>query len=339
MVDEIVDDINVRRVLNLMWLPITPEKLIDRLLSDADFLSIAADGILTTHQQQMLLRPTGSTWTVDDVPLLDEAAERLGEWVRPTARAAERHADDPEELVAVDPFAVKAWVPVAERALTDRGWVYGHVVVDEAQDLSQMAWRALARRCTRKSVTVVGDLQQASHPAAPRTWSQALDWAGERIDMHELRVTYRITRQTADTATALLTGAGGTAPKLQPIRDGAPTEELTVSRADLAATIIEHAHAANPQRMDGRVGVVVPDALAEDLATELALSSNSFGVGDDALDAAISVITARQSKGLEFDHVFVIEPALVQRQAPRGADAYVACTRATQRLHLVTLDQ
>ena len=339
MVSEIVDDLHVRRTLNLMWLPIAPQALIDRLLSDPAELAMAAHGILSPAQQAALLRPAGSPWTVDDVPLLDEAAERLGEWSRPSAGSSSRHEDDPEELVAYDPHAVRARVPVAERALSDRTWVYGHVVVDEAQDLSRMAWRALSRRSARKSLTVVGDLQQASHPAAPRTWEEALDWAGDRIDLHVLTVTYRITKQTADTATAMLMAAGGSAPELHPIRDGSPTELLTTSSEALSADVREHAHGDDPARMDGRVGVIVPDSLADQLIRSLVLSSDAFGAGDDALDAPIAVITARQSKGLEFDHVFVIEPDLVAKQGIRGSDAYVACTRATQRLHLVSLSR
>lgn len=338
MLGEIVDDLNVRRVLNLMWLPITPQALVTRLLTDAQYLAVAAHGILSPAQQKALMRPAGSEWTVDDIPLIDEAAERLGEWSRPLPGGSSRqHADDPEELYVHDSTPMRASTPVAERALADRTWIYGHVVVDEAQDLSHMAWRSLARRCSRKSVTIVGDLQQASHPAAPRTWEQALDWAGERIDLHVLRVTYRITRQTAETATRLLTAAGGTAPLLEPIRDGLPTESITVPRTGLAAAILEHSQAGDLDRMDGRVGVIVPDDLVPELIDELMSFGPAFGSGDEALDAPIAVISARQAKGLEFDHVFVVSPGLVQAQAPRGADAYVACTRATQRLHLVEL--
>ena len=122
--------------------------------------------------------------------------------------------------------------------MSDRSWIYGHVVVDEAQELSRMAWHALSRRCSRKSMTIVGDLQQTTHPAGARDWDQALGWARERLDLHTLTVTYRITRQTAQVATELLTRAGGHAPNLTPIRDGAPTEHAVVQhrRAALASS-------------------------------------------------------------------------------------------------------
>ena len=185
---DLVDDPSVRRTLNLMWLPISPERLVRLLLSDSATLARAADGLLSASAQALLLRPADAPWTVDDVPLLDEAAERLGVFI-PPSRTAASGEDDYRELVVVDPFArERPTTTVAERALADRDWVYGHVVVDEAQELSRMAWRVLARRCSRRSMTVVGDLQQTTHPAGARDWHEALDWAGERVEIGRAHV-------------------------------------------------------------------------------------------------------------------------------------------------------
>jgi len=329
---DLVDDPQVRRTLNLMWLPITPERLVTRLLTDEQTLRAAARGILTDAQQSALLREPAHPWTVDDVPLLDEAAERLGETETAARPADYRGPEDYAELVVHDPQDRRSpTTTVAERALSDRSWIYGHVVVDEAQELSRMAWHALARRCSRKSMTIVGDLQQTTHPAGARDWDQALGWAGDVVELHTLTVTYRITRQTAATATEQLTRAGGEAPNLLPIRDGEPTEYLDCSTSDLPALILDRARGEV-----GRIGVIVPDARAADLMSLLEKASPDFGVGDDALDAPIAVLTARDTKGLEFDHVYVIDPVAISRQALRGSDIYVACTRATQTLHLVT---
>jgi DNA helicase IV len=331
ILNDIVDDIHLRRALNLMWLPTTPERVIAQLLSDAEVLASAGDGLLSREQQRTLLRPVDAPWTVDDVPLLDEAAERLGEFEAPTRHVRQDPADDYRELTVVDASASsRPTTTVAERAMTDRTWIYGHVVVDEAQELSRMAWRALARRCTRKSMTIVGDLQQTTHPAGARDWDEALGWAREKIDLHTLTVTYRITRQTAATATQLLTRAGGEAPNLHPIRDGADTERLTLNVEELAEAVLTRA-----TDQAGRVGVVVPDEDAAMWMSALVKASDAFGIGDDALDSPISVLTARDTKGLEFDHVYVIDPAAISRQGTRGSDVYVACTRATQTLHLV----
>jgi DNA helicase IV len=327
---DLVDDIEVRRTLNLMWLPTTPERIVARLLSDPAMLAAAADGLLSVEQQRAILRPADAPWTIDDVPLLDEAAERLGVLPVPV-RTAPRAEDDYAELSATDPFASsRPSTTVAERAMADRTWIYGHVVVDEAQELSRMAWHALARRCSRRSMTVVGDLQQTTHPAGARDWDEALSWAADRLDLHTLTVTYRITRQTADTATALLTRAGGTAPDLRPIREGSPTERVSCTADDLAGVVLDR---CDPD--SGRIGVIVPDDSAGELMATLAAADPRFGIGDDAIDSPIAVLTARDAKGLEFDHVFVVGPDAIAEQAQRGSDVYVACTRATQTLHLV----
>ncbi len=328
---DLVDEPAVRRTLNLMWLPITPERLVTLLLTDADTLAAAAHGLLSPVQQATLLREPGAPWTIDDAPLLDEAADRLGEFVRPTA--ATRENADFAELHVEDPLARhRPTTTLAERAVNDRDWVYGHVVVDEAQELSRMAWRALARRCGRRSMTIVGDLQQTTHPAGARDWREVLDWAGDHVDLHTLTVTYRITQQTADTAAELLTAAGGDAPILHPIREGAPTEHLSTPRGLLADLILDRV-----RDEVGRVGVIVPDDRAGSFMVDLAASDARFGIGADAVDAPIAVLTARETKGLEFDHVFVIDPDAIARQTARGADVYVACTRATQTLHLIDL--
>ncbi len=330
---DLVEDPDIRRTLNLMWLPITPQRLLTGLLSDPDALAAAAEGLLTPAQQALLLRRSDAPWTVDDVPLLDEAAERLGDPVVPTRTSTPRADDDYRELHVTDPLArERPSTTVAERALSDRGWIYGHVVVDEAQELSRMAWHALARRCSRRSMTVVGDLQQTTHPAGARAWDQALRWAGDRVELHTLTVTYRITRQTAETATELLQRAGGHAPDIRPVREGPNTEHLTCDVSGLARLILDR-HVPDA----GRIGVVVPDERADELMSVLARSDDRFGVGDDAIDAPVTVLTARDTKGLEFDHVFVVDPAAIAAQASRGSDIYVACTRATQVLHLVAL--
>ena len=328
---DLVEDANVRRTLNLMWLPTTPERIIGGIFSDAELLRSVADDILTPREQALLLRPADAPWTVDDVPLLDEAADRLGPWTPPSRTTASRHADDPEELSSDDGRS-RTLDTLAERAVNDRDWIYGHVVVDEAQELSRMAWHALSRRCSRKSMTIVGDLNQTTHPAGARNWDEALGWAREKLDLHTLTVTYRITRQTAATATQRLIDAGGNAPELHPIRDGANTTYIHGTIDEIAAAILE-----TSAKEPGRVGVIVPDVQRDRWAAELSAVSPRFGYGDDALDAPIAILTARDTKGLEFDEVFVIDPDAISQQASRGSDIYVACTRATQGLHLITL--
>lgn len=195
-----------------------------------------------------------------------------------------------------------------------------------------MAWHCLARRAGRRSMTVVGDLQQASHPAGVRDWAQALSTVGGTLDVHRLTVTYRITRQVADEATRLLIAAGGSAPALEPVREGDPVQRWACPVDDLAELIL-----AAWQARQGRAAVIVPDATGPEIAAGLCRASDDFGQGDDALDAPIAVLAARQTKGLEFDEVFIVEAEAIAAQARHGADIYVAATRATRRLHLVTV--
>lgn len=333
LVASLVEDANMRRELNLMWLPTTAERVVQRLLTDEPTLQAAAGSILSEAEWRLLLRDPDAPWTRDDIPLLDEAAHALGPWSPPTAPDSEPTGY--RELQAEDAYRVSPHrgeqprSTLAERALDDREWVYGHVIVDEAQELSAMAWRAIARRSTRKSMTVVGDLQQASHPAAARNWDAALGWAGDRIERHTLTVTYRITRQIAEAATDLLERAGGTPPLLTPIRDGAPVARVQLALTELA----DYAKAV--ARPDGRSAVIVADTAFESMRAHLL--DDHFGFDAAALDAPIAVVTAQQSKGLEFDCVIVVDPALLSEQRPMGSDVYVAATRATQELHLVSL--
>lgn len=337
-VGDFIDDRHVRRTLNLMWMPIDPSALIDRLLSDVEYLQACCEGILSLDEQHVLLRSPGSPFTSDDIPLIDEVAARVGPWERPRRSAAPTNPDDPRELDARELHVANAMQversqrTLAERAFDDREWIYGHVIVDEAQELSAMAWRAIQRRASRRSMTVVGDLQQASHPAAARTWEEALGWAGDALRLHELTITYRITAEIADTARAWLTAAGGHAPTLHPIRSGPPTVTITRHPGDVR-TYIEKV------LIDfvGRAAVIVPAAHISSWTQ--VLHGDPFGYGPDAIDAIAAVITAQDSKGLEFDQVFIVDPEEIAREVPAGANIYVACTRATTQLHLITLEK
>jgi DNA helicase IV len=328
----LVEDSNVRREFNLMWLPTTPERVITGLLSDESRMAAAADGILNRDEQRALLRSADSDWTTDDIPLLDEAAFLLGPWSPPAAVEAD---EGYRELQASDAYRVKPdrtssrGVSVAERAIEDREWVYGHVIVDEAQELSAMAWRCVRRRASRKSMTVVGDLQQSSHPASPRSWQDVLSWGVDKVHLHTLTVTYRITRQIAEAATELLTAAGGRAPVLTPIRDGAPVTRRTLSIEEIADYV------RGVTTSEGRNAVIVPNSLHNDMRR--VLSDAQYGFDDEAIDSPVAVLTVQQAKGLEFDSVILIGVAELSTQHDRGADVYVAATRATQTLHLVDI--
>lgn len=186
---------DARREINLCWMPTTPVGLLERLWARPALLERLAPE-LSAEDRALLERRPGAELTAADVPLIDELAELLGPSEDAEARRTRLEARRREELVAYAAQAIESQdlgggmvnaemladrvadsgpsLTLAERARADRTWTYGHVVVDEAQELGDMAWRALARRCPVRSFTVVGDLAQYSGPTAPSSWGQVL---------------------------------------------------------------------------------------------------------------------------------------------------------------------
>lgn len=186
---------DARREINLCWMPTTPVGLLERLWARPALLERLAPE-LSAEERALLERRPGAELTPADVPLIDELAELLGPSEDAEARRTRLEARRREELVAYAAQAIESQdlgggmvnaemladrvagsgpsLTLAERARADRTWTYGHVVVDEAQELGAMAWRALARRCPVRSFTVVGDLAQYSGPTAPGSWGEVL---------------------------------------------------------------------------------------------------------------------------------------------------------------------
>ena len=186
---------DARREINLCWMPTTPVGLLERLWARPALLERLAPE-LSAKDRALLERRPGAELTAADVPLIDELAELLGPSEDAEARRSRLEARRREELVAYAAQAIESQdlgggmvnaemladrvadsgpsLTLAERARADRTWTYGHVVVDEAQELGDMAWRALARRCPVRSFTVVGDLAQYSGPTAPGSWGEVL---------------------------------------------------------------------------------------------------------------------------------------------------------------------
>jgi DNA helicase IV len=212
---------------------------------------------------------------------------------------------------------------------------YGHVVVDEAQDLSPMQWRLLARRCPSGSMTIVGDLGQASGHWAPPSWDEvAAHVPAPRTTVVELTVNYRTPSEVMELAARVLAEArpdliaarsvrdAGVRPRA--VRAGTAPGELLRSAV---ATAMEEAAAVD----EGKVAVVCPEALVDDLTAAIGEPPDG-----DVLAAPVSALTLDDCKGLEFDAVVVVEPADIADEHPHGLGAlYVALTRTTTRLALV----
>ncbi|MDJ1137144.1 HelD family protein [Streptomyces iconiensis] len=356
---------SVRRALDTLWPPLEPGELVGSLLSDKAALEEAAGNLLDARERSALWRSQGAAWTVGDVPLLDEAAELLGtddsrERARLRAEAAERREEetyarevlqltglDGTGLVDVGEFVDRHrdTGPVrttADRAAADRTWVYGHVIVDEAQELSAMDWRTVMRRVPGRSMTVVGDVAQTGSAAGARAWQDMLGpYVGERWREERLTVNYRTPAEVMEPAARLLARV---APGLEPpesVREGGgPPLSVRAAPGTLArevAATVGRELAELRAGGGGRLALIAPGELTGPLAAALPEDVRAVrGGGAAVLEAPVAVLTVAQAKGLEFDRVVVADPVGLASRGPRGGhDLYVAATRVTQRLVLV----
>lgn len=363
IIEEIRTHREVRIALNLAWMPVTPEKLLSDLFSKPARLASAAPG-LAPQQRAMLVRAADAPWTPADVPLLDEAAELLGEDDQAARAQARAAADRRESEVAyarqvlestgaggmvsaemlADRFATTGpTLTTAERAAADRSWTYGHVVVDEAQELSSMAWRCLLRRVPTRSLTIVGDVAQTTAAAGARSWAGQLDpvlrsaWR-----LNELTVNYRTPAEVADTARRVAIAARLPVSPLMSARE-VPDSLLVehVAADGFAEAAARRAEKLTAEITDetgaGRLAVIAVEDRLAGIADALVAGGLRPAVGTGAsaadLDAPLVVLTPREAKGLEFDVVVLVEPAEVL--AASAGDLYVAMTRPTRTLQVI----
>jgi DNA helicase IV len=291
--------VDLKRALDRAWPATTAPALVRRVLTHRAALAAAAEGILTAAEQRLLLRRAArraddEPWTAADVALVDEADAVLG----------------------------------------GRPRRYGHIVVDEAQDLSAMALRMLLRRGARfPSMTILGDLAQSTAPGGQASWDDVLAVLGRPDDMlyAELDIGYRVPGQILDVANLLLPGAGVDVAAARSARrtDDEP-RFVTVDDDGRAAAVVDVV--TELAERHPTVGVIAPAELHPGLLAA------GLPVGE-ALAAPVSLITPSESKGLEFDAVVVVEPALVAGAGPSGVRLlYVAMTRAVQHLTVVQSD-
>jgi DNA helicase IV len=343
----------VRAALERMWPVLTGGELIHDLFSFPALIRSAADGVLTREEQAGLHRPRSENvravpWTDADLALIDEADALLGspEAARPRRKARRRAVDDAAQRVVAE-LGVGGFITAAEVArryagndgqsapADDDPRTFGHVLVDEAQDLSPMQWRMLARRCPTGSMTVVGDFGQSSRPGAAASWDEVLGILPQRAPSKvvTLTVNYRTPAEVMDVAHHVL--AAG-APGVEPTRAVRTTgEHPEFRRVDHGALVAAAAEGARRVAGEGTVAVVAPLDLHDEIVDALG-DLDVVADSVEALDAEIAVLTPMDVKGLEFDHVVVVEPAqLVSADAAGLRMLYVTLTRATRRLVVV----
>ncbi|MEU9966838.1 HelD family protein [Streptomyces malaysiensis] len=339
----------VHAAIQELWPALTPQRLVADFLDDPRHLSDA---------DAAAIRRTDGEWTPADVPLLDEAAELLGH-DDSAARAAEeaerqeridyaqgvldlsygsrtlefedREDEESEVLAAHDLIDAERLADraeerdhrsAAERAAADRTWAFGHIIVDEAQELSAMAWRLLMRRSPTRSMTLVGDPAQTAEPGGCGSWSSILEpYVGDRWEHTRLGVNYRTPTEIMEVAARV---ARTVDPAFQPPRSVRATgvRPWAAHTGDLPGAVA--AAVARETRTEGRLAVIAPRDRHDGLSA--ALPQASTGRSPD-LTSAVVLLDPRQAKGLEFDTVIVAEPAEFGT-----SDLYVALTRATQRL-------
>ena len=348
---------DVRVALNTAWLPLTPQKLLQDLYARPQWLAELTPG-WTETDRALLQRDREAEFTIADIPLLDEAAEHLGEYsVADAAQKREakqqRKRDIENAEHAIENMRVGGLVnakdladnfaelgdrsTTAEKAAADRTWTYGHVVVDEAQELSPMQWRLLLRRGPQRSFTIVGDIAQAASAAAASNWKDALaplfadSPESDRWRLEELTVNYRTPSQIAAAAESMAIANGLHVTKSRSVRSS--EWPITVVADAVEAVRIDRA----PDGAGGTLAVIVLEPGIRELTDRLVAEfGDAVGLGAVGLTRDIAVITPQEAKGLEFDSVVVVDPAAILAASERGAGAlYVAMTRATQRLTLV----
>ncbi len=292
----------VRDFLDTCWPAVEPAVLVARLLGEPDLLAAAAEGILDPAEQEAL------------------------HWAKParTVKSAKFSAAD---NVLIDEAA----------GLIDRVGGYGHVVVDEAQDLSAMQCRALARRNEHGSLTVLGDLAQGTTPWAASRWPDSLGHLGKPgADVVALTTGFRVPEVVVELANRLLPALAVEVPLATSLRRDGTLQVRWVSDVDTALPGTVREALAE----EGSVAVIAPDA-AVDRLREL-LAAAGIGMSDvTEVNSAhrVSLVPATLAKGLEFDHVIVVEPAGIVAAEPRGLHRlYVVLTRAVSRLVVLHAD-
>ncbi|MBB5111083.1 HelD family protein [Micromonospora echinospora] len=286
----------VTDLLDAVWPALTPDGLLHRLRTDADALAAAADGLLTPEEQELF---------------------RSGKIAR-TAKATRWTAAD---AVLVDEVA----------GLLERPAGFGHVVVDEAQDLSPMQCRAIARRSEHGSITLLGDLAQGTAPWAATDWRESLAHLGKPdAAVVPLSVGFRVPAAVVAFANRLLPALAVDVPAARSLRHDGALDVRTAE--DLTAATVAEVRAALAH--DGSVGVIAADDAVDRLRAALAEAGVETATADDVEAAArVTVVPATLVKGLEYDHVVVVEPAAIVAAEPRGLHRlYVVLTRAVSRL-------
>ncbi|TVL89049.1 AAA family ATPase [Streptomyces sp. SAJ15] len=304
--DAVARDAAVKAAVKAVWPPVDPAKLVLRLLSDADFLAEHAAGVLSADEQKAVL------------------------WAKP-ARSVRSAKWSPADAVLIDEAA----------DLIQRTGSLGHVVLDEAQDLSPMQYRAVGRRCTTGSATVLGDLAQGTTPWATGSWQEALTHLGKpEATIEELTQGFRVPREVIAYASRLLPAIAPGLTEATSVRESPGDFSVRAVAPDgLDAAVVAACREALTR--EGSIGLIAADARIPALtaALEAAGLAHLSPGAETTAESRLTLVPATLAKGLEYDYVVLDEPAAVVDGEPDERTGlrrlYVALTRAVSGLTVV----
>ncbi|APT84664.1 helicase [Corynebacterium aquilae DSM 44791] len=363
--DDLAEVPAVSEFIDECWPLLNPTDLLSSFLGDAEMIDAIAHEY-DEDTRAALVRPRGDDWSTSDAALLDELAELIGvpdeqdsedrgrwhaelddaqEALDILSSSASQDLDDgfdaeilqASDVIDAETLAQRQQVrdhrTTAQRAAADQRWAYGHVIVDEAQELTPMEWRMVMRRCPSRWMTLVGDTAQTGAPAGVDSWQEALEpFISSRFVHHELTVNYRTPAEIMEVASPLLSIVAPEQTPARPIREGGPSTVSTISFKEIGSRVAE-LRAADEQR---RIAVIHPTTQALSADDKAALATLDRDFAGEQQTGAVTVSEVSALKGLEFDHVILVDPAGIVEGSPQGwQDLYVALTRATQTLTLV----
>ncbi len=339
--DDLAEEPQIAELVEQFWPQLTPPHVLADLLGSQEFIAqVAFD--YDEETQQALWRAEPTAWSSSDAALLDELAQLIGiadtetddqlwqsqvedaqETLDTLSSSAHSDLDDESEAEILSAFDVvdaeelarrqeiRDHRSTAQRARADLEWTYGHVIIDEAQELSPMEWRMVMRRCPSRWMTIVGDTAQTGSPAGVDSWSETLDpFVAQRFKTHQLSVNYRTPKEIMEVANEVL---------MQFAPSIAPSTSLRTASAD---AVTYYPSGTDPVTVATQLESEHPERLTAVIAADSAVQPGMMGVSS--------------IKGLEFDHVVVANPEEIIADSPQGyQNLFVALTRATQSLHII----
>jgi len=310
----------IREVFDRMWPLLTPAQLLHDLFGSKALLKLATRGVLDESELMALYRPRSESvddvrWTPADVALLDDARDVLGPQPDRNGKI-----DDADEIRT-----------------------FGHIVIDEVQDLTPMQLKMATRRSLSGAMTIVGDLAQATGPLAPTDWDDVLDHLPDRKPSRVigLSVGYRIPGQIMELANKVMAAATPTLRAPQSVRIGDASPVFVRASGALGAAVADEVRSIMSELPNASLGVIAPDSMIDELSEHLTAAGVNHGTATrTGLDEGVTLVPVSVVKGLELDAVVVVEPALIVADHEHGMRSlYVALTRPTQRLSIVHADE